>query len=221
MERIDVAHVRYRLTNGNEDNTEHCYSERGVNILNRGDLARPLWLLPPGRLHPLWWVPVGVGLIWLDYVDGANAQYPVVYVIPVALAAWYSGRWPALALAAAVPFMHGVFLTTLWNPQGDVFAGVGPTILRATVIIVLALWFARLSEHERELHRYMERLEGLLPICAFCKSIRNKDGDWEPLETYISERSEAEFTHGFCPTCGKTHYPEIEHDVPTTANRVN
>ena len=160
-------------------------------------------------------------MIWLDYADGTNAQYPVMYVIPVALAAWYSGRWSALALAAVVPLMHGLFLTTLWKQPGDSLGVLGPTIFRAAVIVVMGLWFARLSEHERELHQYMERLEGLLPICAFCKSIRNKAGDWEPIETYISERSEAEFTHGFCPTCGKTHYPEIEHDASPTANRVN
>ena len=189
--------------------------------MSKDDLARPLWLLPLGRLHPVWGVAIGVGLIWLDYVDGPSAQYPVAYVIPVALAAWYSGRCAALVLAAVVPFVHGVFLTTLWNQQGDLLVILGPTIFRAGVIMVMALWFARLSEHERELHRYMERLEGLLPICAFCKNIRNKAGDWEPIETYISERSEAEFTHGFCPTCGKAHYPEIEHDVPPTANRVN
>jgi len=137
------------------------------------------------------------------------------------LAAWYSGRWPALALALVTPLAHSVFLMAVWKQAGDPLTVVGPTLFRGTMIMITALWFARLSEHERELHRYMERLEGLLPICAFCKSIRNKAGDWEPIETYISERSEAEFTHGFCPTCGKTHYPEIEHDIPMTSDRVN
>ena len=72
----------------------------------------------------------------------------------------------------------------------------------------MALWFARLSEHERALRRHVQRLEGLLPICSFCKSIRNKSGEWETLETFISTRSEAEFSHGFCADCGRTHYPE-------------
>ena len=191
-----------------------------MDDLNRRELVRPLWLLPLGRLNPLWWVPVGAGLIWLDYVDGPNGQFPVFYVIPVTLAAWYSGRWAALTLTLAVASMHGVFLMTLWHQQGELLAVLGPTILRAAIIMVMALCFARLSEHERELHRYMVRLEGLLPICAFCKNIRNKAGDWEPIETYISERSEAEFSHGFCPTCGKTHYPDFDYPAPA-ADRVN
>ncbi|MEM8963625.1 MAG: ATP-binding protein [Acidobacteriota bacterium] len=44
-------------------------------------------------------------------------------------------------------------------------------------------------------------LEGLLPICSSCKKIRDDDGEWNELESYIDEHSEAEFTHGFCPDC--------------------
>jgi hypothetical protein len=51
-------------------------------------------------------------------------------------------------------------------------------------------------------------LRGLLPICAFCKKIRTKDNRWVAIETYISDRSEAQFTHGFCPECGRKHYGE-------------
>ena len=51
-------------------------------------------------------------------------------------------------------------------------------------------------------------LSGLLPICSFCKKIRNKDGDWELLENYITARSESKFTHGLCPQCREKHYPE-------------
>ena len=51
-------------------------------------------------------------------------------------------------------------------------------------------------------------LSGLLPICSFCKKIRNKEGDWELLERYITARSESKFTHGLCPDCRDKHYPE-------------
>lgn len=169
--------------------------------------------MPLGRLHPLWWVGVGAALIWLDYVLGPDAQFPVLYVIPVTVAAWYSGRWPALALAVAIPLVHAGFLLTLWREPGNLFNILAPTILRGSVIMVMALWFSRLSEHERKVHQYVQRLEGLLPICSFCKSIRNKAGDWERIEIFISDRSEAEFTHSFCPTCGKTHYPDFDYDA--------
>ena len=52
----------------------------------------------------------------------------------------------------------------------------------------------------------IKRLRGLLPICASCKKIRDDKGYWNELEAYISEHSEAEITHGFCPDCLKTLY---------------
>jgi hypothetical protein len=44
-------------------------------------------------------------------------------------------------------------------------------------------------------------LSGLLPICAWCKKIRDENGVWEPLEVYIHNHSDAEFTHGMCKEC--------------------
>lgn len=55
----------------------------------------------------------------------------------------------------------------------------------------------------------IRRLEGLLPICLFCKSIHRDDASWQELEVYISEHSDAQFSHGICPACFKKHYPDI------------
>jgi len=52
-------------------------------------------------------------------------------------------------------------------------------------------------------------LGSFLPICANCKKIREKDGSWIPIEAYISDRSETEFSHGICPECAKKLYPEF------------
>jgi PAS domain S-box-containing protein len=52
-------------------------------------------------------------------------------------------------------------------------------------------------------------LSGMLPICASCKKIRNDKGYWEQIETYVRDRSEADFTHGMCPDCAKKLYPDF------------
>ncbi len=54
----------------------------------------------------------------------------------------------------------------------------------------------------------VKQLSGLLPICASCKKIRDDKGYWNQIETYISEHSEALFSHAICPDCGKKLYPE-------------
>lgn len=55
--------------------------------------------------------------------------------------------------------------------------------------------------------REIQVLRGLIKICSFCKKIQNDQGTWQQIEIYIRERSEAEFSHGVCADCAKTHYP--------------
>jgi len=55
-------------------------------------------------------------------------------------------------------------------------------------------------------------LSGLLPICASCKKIRDDNGYWNQIESYIRDRSEAEFSHSICPECSKKLYPEISKE---------
>jgi sigma-B regulation protein RsbU (phosphoserine phosphatase) len=54
----------------------------------------------------------------------------------------------------------------------------------------------------------VKALSGLLPICASCKKIRDDKGHWQNVETYIRERSDTEFTHGYCPECARKLYPK-------------
>ncbi|OGR44344.1 MAG: hypothetical protein A2X35_02650 [Elusimicrobia bacterium GWA2_61_42] len=61
----------------------------------------------------------------------------------------------------------------------------------------------------REALKQVKQLTGLLPICADCKKIRTDKGDWMQLESYISEHSEALFTHGFCENCYRKRLKEI------------
>jgi hypothetical protein len=58
-------------------------------------------------------------------------------------------------------------------------------------------------------------LTGLLPICSSCKKIRDDDGRWNMLESFIENHSHAHFTHGFCPECAQRLYPEVFLDRPT------
>lgn len=58
----------------------------------------------------------------------------------------------------------------------------------------------------------VKTLRGMLPICASCKKIRNDEGYWERIETYIREHSDASFTHGICPDCAKKLYPQYYGD---------
>jgi sigma-B regulation protein RsbU (phosphoserine phosphatase) len=61
------------------------------------------------------------------------------------------------------------------------------------------------------LQAHVRQLEGLLPICSYCKRIRDEQNAWNRLELYISSRTDATFTHGICPDCRRTVVdPQIE-----------
>ncbi len=56
----------------------------------------------------------------------------------------------------------------------------------------------------------VKTLRGLVPICSSCKKIRDDRGQWRPIETYLKEHSQADFTHSICPDCKKNLYPELK-----------
>ena len=71
----------------------------------------------------------------------------------------------------------------------------------------------------RELEEALDRvkvLSGLLPICASCKKVRDDGGYWKQIEAYISEHSEATFTHSVCPGCFAQLYPGFKHPTAET-----
>jgi ligand-binding sensor domain-containing protein len=66
-----------------------------------------------------------------------------------------------------------------------------------------------LLERVNEAVARIKTLSGLLPICAACKKIRDDDGYWNQIETYVHEHSQAEFTHSICPECMTKLYPDL------------
>lgn len=68
---------------------------------------------------------------------------------------------------------------------------------------------ARLLVAARQLglRQRVHALEGLLPICAYCKQIRDDQNQWRPVENFIAAHSGATLTHGICPACLKAHFP--------------
>lgn len=71
---------------------------------------------------------------------------------------------------------------------------------------------ARLRVVERllGLRTLVKQLEGMLPICAYCKKIRDDQNHWKQIETYIAARSDARFTHSICPECKTQLLSELE-----------
>ena len=64
-----------------------------------------------------------------------------------------------------------------------------------------------LIDNLQEALQEIKTLKGILPICSFCKKVRDDKGSWEQLDVYVHKYSDANISHGVCPDCAKEHYP--------------
>jgi hypothetical protein len=156
---------------------------------------------------------------FLDFITGYELDLSLFYLVPLCLVTWYTGKnfgiiialvsavvWLCADIQAGHSYSHPA--VSLWN--GAIIFG----FFLMTVIILSKLKAA----HERqatlvsELREALDNvrvLKGLIPICAWCKKIRDDEGYWKNVETYFSEHSDASFTHGMCPQCKAKMQEEI------------
>jgi PAS domain S-box-containing protein len=287
------------------------------------------------------WVALGAVLVACDFFTGPFIQFPFLFIIPIGLAAWFSGRITGLALAMTLPLVRPLFYYDLWDAGIDNATIVTNLIIKIMVLGILAelihriasarrfqsqileslpvgMWVAdgngriiqanaagnaiwggaipsepgermrrmrwhasgrpmearesaldkalrngesslnevldiergdgdhrtilnsvmpvrdeqgriagallinqditqdkRMEREREDLIRSLEDamrnikiLKGLLPVCAACKKIRDDGGYWQQMEEYIRDHSEADFSHGICPECLISLYPE-------------
>lgn len=73
--------------------------------------------------------------------------------------------------------------------------------------VEISLYNGRMERERKKLLDEIKVLQGIIPICSYCKKIRDDKGYWEDVAGYISKHSEAEFSHGICPECIEINFP--------------
>lgn len=134
----------------------------------------------------------------------------------------FTGSRVSRRIVRAETAAFALVIGLLWLDEGldfpNLLLGAPPTpfnwresLLESAVIGALAVLVVG---HTRRLFRKIRHLEGILPVCASCKKIRDEAGVWHPIESYIRERAEVEFSHGICPQCARRLYPECYPEEP-------
>ena len=68
----------------------------------------------------------------------------------------------------------------------------------------------KLIQQLQEAIKEIKALRGILPVCSFCKRVRDDQGFWEQVDVYLQRHSRADISHSICPECAKERYPDID-----------
>lgn len=133
-----------------------------------------------------------------------GAVWTLVYIAAAFTAVWNPGDWPVWS----------------YPPKGKL-----EFMVSFSLVAIFSYAFERLrSDYSLALEKKNEALKlaleniktlgGLIPICSFCKKIRDDQGYWNKLESYIQKNSDAMLSHGICPECFESHYSDVEDPSP-------
>lgn len=168
-------------------------------------------LLENKRFLHMCWLLLSCAILGLDHLSGPYVRFPILFVFPVALATWFSGRITGFSYALVLPvarFLLEIEVSKPWSPE---ISGINGIIQILTLIV-----FVGLIDYTFRQATELRILEGLLPICSRCKKIRDAHGTWVQLEEYLTEHSEVELTHGYCPDCMKKMWDQYHTDTGST-----
>ena len=158
---------------------------------------------PPWNRPWLWYLLAGAVLA-ADFLTSAYLLFPIFFIVPVLLVAWHGRLSHALGLVVVLCAARLSFHFH-WSVQWGMAALAFNTVSRLIVLGLVAVLTSRVARQSREMRRRVRLLEGMLPICGFCKDIRDDSGQWVQLESYITRHSEAQFSTGVCEECGIKH----------------
>jgi hypothetical protein len=163
-----------------------------------------LRITSPLRVRAIHWILSSAAILAVDYATGPFIQFPILFVFVVALATTAHGRRIGMVVATLLPALRLLFFIH-WQLPASWPLEIMDTAVDVAILVATAALIEKMLRQEREL----QVLEGMLPICSFCKRIRDEDGQWRQLETYISSHSSARFSHTFCRECGQREYPNL------------
>lgn len=169
----------------------------------------------------IWVVGLSLNLLIgvIDYLTGYEMKMAVFYLMPIGLLSWLISRNAGIIMSviSAVTIIYADLLAgkVIQNYFID-FWNLFVHFSFFTIVVYL-IYQEKISSDKNEilitrLQKALDEvktLSGLLPICSSCKKIRDNDDCWKQMELYISENTDAQFSHSVCPECRDKLYPEF------------
>lgn len=144
--------------------------------------------------NPYSYIILGGAILGADVITGPYLQFPILFTIPVFLAAWYCGSRPAYTMAIGLPAARFLLRRYVELPHPLHFM-MANALIRMLVLSALAYLTWRTARQTAELKR---RIGGYVTMCAWSRTIEF-EGDWLSFEEYLKRRFGLDTTHGISP----------------------
>jgi len=137
---------------------------------------------------------LGAGILLLDLVASHFLLFPILFVVPVALSAWFCHARLAYALAVLLPLGRLLTDEFVHHPSPFVYIAANCAI-RMAVLLLLAFLVSRTARQARELE---QRVQTLVTVCAWSRTVEY-EGEWISFEQYLLRRFNVNTSHGISP----------------------
>ncbi len=138
---------------------------------------------------------MGVAILLLDLFTGPFLLFPILFVIPVTLAAWFHSPRMAYALALLMPLGRFFIAEFVDTPFPLVYI-VANALIRVVVLVFMAFLVSRTARQTKELER---RVNDLVTMCAWSRTVEYQ-GEWISFEQYLQRRFNINTSHGISPS---------------------
>ncbi len=140
------------------------------------------------------YLALGGAILLLDLVTGPFLLFPILFVIPVTLAAWFHSPRLAYALAFLLPLGRFFIAEFVDNPSALIYI-IANAFTRVAVLVFMAFLVSRTARQTKELER---RVNDLVKMCAWSRTIEYQ-GEWISFEQYLLRRFNISTSHGISP----------------------
>ena len=148
---------------------------------------------------------MSLGILLLDLVTGPFLLFPILFVLPVSLSAWFcSVRW-AYALAVLLPIGRFLIAVFLDKPAPFTYM-VANALIRVAVLVLLAFLVGRTARQTKALR---EQVAGLVTVCAWSRTVEYK-GEWISFEEYLKRRFNLDTSHGISPAEAQKAFADLK-----------
>jgi hypothetical protein len=166
----------------------------------------------------------------IDYVTSYELGFFVFYFIPISIGAWRLGPRYACLLSVMSATAWGISQWYSGRTYSHLIYYAWDTIIRLISFLIIGYILAQIHKllvEERKISKDLQEalnqvktLSGLLPICAWCKRIRNDEGYWQQIDEYVKTHSDVKFSHGLCKDCAAKMKEDEAHPITSESEEV-